>query len=105
MNTFKKVATPLPLNFKLQSFNSPLFYEPTKYRSLVGKLNFLTTRPTEIHYQALIHTLNYVATTAGQGILLKATNNLCFKAFSDSDWGACLDKRRSATCYFVMFGK
>lgn len=45
LNTFKKVATPLHLNFKLQSFNSPLYSEPTKYRSLVGKLNFLTIRP------------------------------------------------------------
>lgn len=71
--TFKKVVTPLPINFKLQSSDSPLFSDTTKYRSLVGKLNFLTnTRPdlsftvqalsqymqspTELHYQALTHT-------------------------------------------------
>ena len=119
---FKKVVTPLPIKFKLQSFDSPLFSGPTKYRSLVGKINFLTnTRydssftvqalsqymqsPTEHHYQALTHTLNYIAAIAGQGILLKATNNLCLQAYSDSDWGACLDTQRSVTGYIVMFGK
>lgn len=42
----KLMATPLPVNRKLQASNSPLYSNPTLYRSLVGKLNFLThTRP------------------------------------------------------------
>ena len=45
-DTFKKVATPLPLNLKLYSNDSPLLNDPTHYRSLIGKLNFLNhTRP------------------------------------------------------------
>ena len=118
---FKRVATPLPLNLKLHANNSPLFHDPTRYRSLVGELNFLTnTRPdlsftvlalsqfmqspTELHFQALTHTLHYVATTYGQGILLQAADTLKLHAYSDSDWGACLDTRRSITGYVILFG-
>ncbi|XP_057522453.1 uncharacterized mitochondrial protein AtMg00810-like [Amaranthus tricolor] len=117
----KPIATPLPLNLKLQTNNSPLFHDPTHYGSLVGKLNFLThTRPDfsytiqalsqlmqnpiELHFQALTHTLNYVASTLGQGILLQSVDNLKLHAYSDSDWGACLDTRRSITGYVILFG-
>lgn len=47
--------------------------------------------PSEAHFQALQHTLNYVHHTAGQGIILHATDHLSLQAFSDSDWGACVD--------------
>lgn len=46
VSTFKHALTPLPLNLKLQKANSPPFSNPQLYRSIVGKLNFLThTRP------------------------------------------------------------
>lgn len=42
----KKVSTPLPLNTKLTASDGDLISKPELYRSLVGKLNFLTnTRP------------------------------------------------------------
>ena len=80
LSSFKKAATPLPVNIKLHATDSPLYSNPTHYRSLVGKLNFLTLNrpdlaftvqtlgqfmqnPTEAHYQALTHTLNYVSST------------------------------------------
>lgn len=104
LETFKKVATPLPINLELYSSDSPLYSDPTKYRSLIGKLNFLThTRPdfpftiqalsqfmqspTILHYSALVHTLNYVATTAGQGIILKVVDSLTLQAGFDLDLG------------------
>ena len=44
--SFKKVVTPLPLHLKLYSYDFPPFSNPTLYRSLIGKLYFLTnTRP------------------------------------------------------------
>lgn len=122
ISTFKTVTTPLPITLKLQqSDHSPPFSDPTYYRSLVGKLNFLThTRPdlsytvqtlsqymqhpTTAHFDALRHTLNYVASTSGQGILLLATDQLSLRAFSDSDWASCLDSRRSVTGYLMLLG-
>lgn len=93
LTLFKRAVTSLTVNFKFQQSYSPPFSDPTSYRSLVGKLNFLThTRldlsnsiqtfsqymqnPTELHFQALTHTLSYVAQTAGQGILLNGFDQL-----------------------------
>ena len=105
ITNFKKVVTPLPINLKLQKDNFPIFHDPPLYRSLAGKLNFLThtcpdlaytvqklsqylQNPTQAHYNALQHTLHYVHSIAGQGILLHAIDRLSLQAFSDFDWGA-----------------
>ncbi|CAO2825118.1 unnamed protein product [Amaranthus hypochondriacus] len=61
--------------------------------------------PTTAHFQALQHTLNYVHSTAGQGILLRATDHLSLQAFSDSDWGSCVDTRHSITGYLLLLGR
>ena len=88
LNEVKQVVTPLPLNTKLFNSDQALFKDPTLYRCLVGNLNFLTnTRPDLTytaqshgqfrksprisHRKALLHTLNYVLSTCGQGIKLK----------------------------------
>lgn len=122
IDTTKSVVTPLPLNLKLRADEGELFSDPEKYRSLVGKLNFLTnTRPDLAftvqhlsqflqnprvpHFQALNHTLQYVASTAGLGITLHATDQLVLQAFTDSDWGACQDSRRSISGYVMLLGK
>ncbi|XP_019105507.2 uncharacterized mitochondrial protein AtMg00810-like [Beta vulgaris subsp. vulgaris] len=117
----KKASTPLPINLKLHADLGDLLDDPSTYRSLVGKLNFLTTsrpdlayavqnlsqfmqNPRTSHHDALLHTLRYVACTASQGIMLKASDNLCLQAFSDSDWAACPDSRQSITGYILLFG-
>lgn len=93
--------------------------DPTLYRSLVGKLNFLThsrpdlsysvqalsqhmQKPTVLHFEALSHT--YLSATLGQGILLFGSDNLTLQAYSDSDWGACPDTRRSIFGFVLLLG-
>ncbi|KAL8154536.1 hypothetical protein AgCh_000052 [Apium graveolens] len=117
-----KSVTPLPINLKLQAEEGEAYADPSHYRCLVGKLNFLThTRPDLSytvqhlsqfmqnpripHYEALMHVMDYIASTAGQGILLKANEQLTLQAFSDSDWGACLDSRRSISGYVLLLGR
>ena len=97
-----------------------IFFQILK-RTLVGKLNYLTnTRPAlsytvqtlsqymhaprTSHWSALQHTLRYLAGTATQGILLKASDKLKLQAFSDADWASCVDTRRSVTGYILLFG-
>ena len=117
----KPVHTPLPLQCKLSTEDPHDFSDPTLYRTLVGKLNFLShTRPDlafatqllsqfmqnpkQSHFDALLHVLQYINTTAGQGILLKGEAHLSLQAFSDSDWASCPFSRRSVTGYLILLG-
>ncbi|XP_017248265.1 uncharacterized mitochondrial protein AtMg00810-like [Daucus carota subsp. sativus] len=117
----KNVVTPLPVNLRLNSSDGDLLPNPEFYRSLVGKLNYLTnTRPDLAftvqslsqfmnaprtpHPAALHHTLRYVAHTVNQGILLNSSNELKLQAFSDADWASCPESRRSITGYILLLG-
>ncbi|XP_056692165.1 uncharacterized mitochondrial protein AtMg00810-like [Spinacia oleracea] len=117
----KSVVTPLSINTKLYADEGLPYDAPEHYRTLVGKLNFLThTRPDLCfavqllsqfmhmpripHVTALQHVLRYVAHTAGQGIILKAADSLTLQAFSDSDWAACPNTRKSITGYVLLLG-
>ncbi|KAL8103627.1 hypothetical protein AgCh_027995 [Apium graveolens] len=110
----RKASTPLPINLKLNASDGDLLPSPESYRSLVGKLNFLTNtrpdlayavqslsqfmqQPRSSHLSALLHTLCYVSHTMGQGILLRADDQIKLQAFSDLDWAACVDSRKSVT--------
>lgn len=122
IDTTKRFVTSLPVNLKLTTTEGDIFEEASLYRCFVGKLIFLThTRPDLAytvqhlsqflyqprlpHYQALVHTFHYVPSTSGKGILLKADEQLTLQAFSDSDWGACMDTRRSIYGYVMLLGK
>ena len=99
---FKHVVTPLALNLKLNNSDGEKLQDASTYRSLVGKLNFLTyTRPDisfivqtlsqfmqdprSTHWQALLHTLNYINSTCGQGIILKGSDKVVLQVYTDSD--------------------
>lgn len=116
-----KATTPLPLTTKISSTDGELISNPELYRSLVGKLNFLTNtrpdlayvvqsliqfmqQPRQSHLVALQHTLRYVNHPIGQGILLRADDHIILQAFSNSDWAACVDSRKSITCYVLLLG-
>ena len=47
---FKRALTPLPLNLKLSCDDGELLPDATPYRSLIGKLNFLTHTRPDISY-------------------------------------------------------
>lgn len=80
----RKASTPLPLNLKLQADLGDLLLAADTYRSLVGKLNFLTTTrpdlayavqslsrfihaPRTSHFASLVHTLRYVSRMEAKG--------------------------------------
>uniref|UniRef100_A0A803PTB2 Uncharacterized protein n=1 Tax=Cannabis sativa TaxID=3483 RepID=A0A803PTB2_CANSA len=120
----KPVTTPMEPNNKLNNESGKLLSNPTQYRSLIGKLIYLTiTRPDisfsvnklsqypqaprEPHLHAAHCILQYLKGTPGQGLFFhaSATEPIHLQAFTDADWGACLDTRRSISGYCVFLGK
>lgn len=106
IDTSHPVCTPLLAHLKLSHDAGSLISTPEVYRSLVGKLNYLTnTRPDlsytvqtlsqyihaprTTHLDALNHTLRYLAGTVQEGILFKASDQLTLQAFSDVGFLRC----------------
>ena len=56
------------------------------------------------HWTTLLHTLNYVFLTFGQGIKLKGQAQLFLLAYSDLDSSSCVDTRKSIIGYIMMLG-
>ena len=86
--------------------------DSTKYRSVVGALQYLTlTRPdlaysvnkvcqflhspTTVHWSAVKRILRYVRYSAGVGLRIKKSESMLVSAFSDADWAGSVDDRRS----------
>ncbi|KAJ4790834.1 Retroelement pol polyprotein-like [Rhynchospora pubera] len=118
----KPAATPLEQNHNLSTLHGESMAEPEKYRRLVGKLIYLTiTRPElsysvhilaqfmqnplSAHYDAALRVLRYLKNSPGQGLLLRADNDLRLYAYCDSDWAACPLTRRSLSGYFILLGR
>lgn len=112
---------PLEANIKLRPNQGVPLPDPSLYRKLVGKLNFLThTRPDlaftvlylsqfmqdprHSHMKAAMHTLRYLLNSPTQGLYLKADSDYSLQAYCDSDWASCPQSRRSISGYFILLG-
>ncbi|XP_070047020.1 uncharacterized mitochondrial protein AtMg00810-like [Nicotiana tomentosiformis] len=115
------IVSPLDMNHKLHSDVGELLPQPESYRSLVGKLNFLThtkpylyfvvqhlsqflQRPRVPHMTAALHVLRYLKGTSNFGVLLNNYVDLSLLASCDSDWAACPESRRSVSGCCIQLG-
>ena len=62
------------------------------------------SKPLESHLVAAKSVLRYLCGTSDYGILYTNTFDVTLSSFSDSDWAANLDDRRSITCYAFSIG-
>lgn len=110
----KPISTPLVPNLHLSIDEGAPVANPEMYRSIVGRLMYLTiTRPDITyavnnlcqyswapkvpHLQPVYRVLQYVKGTVGQGLFYSATVDLTLKGFADADWSTCCDSQRSTT--------
>ena len=115
----KPVSTPMNPRVSLNSDKGVLLDDVTHYRSLIGRLLYLTISrpditfsvnalsqflqaPRDLHLQAVHHLLRYIKGSPGQGLLFPAKSSTQIRGFSDADWGGCLDTRRSVSGYCVF---
>jgi histone deacetylase 1/2 len=117
------VATPLSSSEKITARQGKLLgpEDSTKYRSIVGALQYLTlTRPdisyavnkvcqylhapTTVHLTAAKRILRYVKHTITVGLTFQQSSSMLVSAFSDADWAGDVDDRRSTGGFAVFFG-
>ena len=123
MEKSKAVDTPLAVSEKLSATEGTSLGtdDSTRYRSLVGALQYLTlTRPdisyavnkvcqylhapTTVHWSAVKRILRYIRGTLNMGLKIRKSNSMLVSAFSDADWAGCVDDRRSMGGFAVFLG-
>ena len=122
MMNAKPVTSPMASSPKLHLRSGTTLSDATKYRRLIGSLQYLQfTRldiafavnklsqfmhmPTEDHWQAAKRILRYLAGTPTHGIFFSAHNNMVLRAYSDSDWAGDSDDYVSTNSYIIYLGK
>lgn len=117
----KPTNTPMDLRNQLNANDGEPISNCYQYRRLIGRLLYLTlsrpdisfdvhklsqfiSQPKSTHLRATHHLLRYLKSAPGQGLWFTTYSNFQLKAFSDADWAACPDTRRSVTGYCIFLG-
>ena len=114
MKGCKTSSTPLSTSEKLSLYDGVMLgtEDSTRYRSIIGALQYLTlTRPdisysvnkvcqflhapTSVHWTTVKRILRYLQGTKDHGLKLGKSDSMLVSAFSDADWAGCPDDRRS----------
>lgn len=123
MKACKPVDTPLSISEKLSIHDGEKLgsEDATKYRSIVGALQYLTlTRPdisfsvnkvcqflhtpTTVHWSVVKIILRYIQGSLKIGLRIRKSSTMLVTAFSDVDWADCPDDRRSTGGFAVFVG-
>ncbi|XP_070057865.1 uncharacterized mitochondrial protein AtMg00810-like [Nicotiana tomentosiformis] len=115
------MTSPLDPIVKLKAGEGIILPDPSHYRKLIGKLNFLIgTRPDiaysvqhlsqymqsprDSHLKAAVHVLRYLKGNLSLGIFLSNSGDYRVRAFCDSDWATFPETRKSVSGYIVLLG-
>lgn len=121
MQNAKAVSTPMVSSLKLTINSGTSLSDGTKYRKLVGSLQYLPFtrpdiayavnklsqfmhRPTEDHWQAVKRVLRYLAGIQTHGLFISRSSPLTLHAYSDADWAGDSDDLVSTNAYLVYLG-
>ena len=115
------MPTPLPTQPERTRDQDEAFSNPTYFRSLARKLQYLTLtrpdiqfavnyvcqkmhKPTVSDFQHLKRILRYVKGTVTMGISFNKFTDSILRAYSDSDWDGCKETSRSTGGYCTFLG-
>ncbi|KAK4388518.1 Retrovirus-related Pol polyprotein from transposon RE2 [Sesamum angolense] len=70
----------------------------------VQQLSQFLQRPTDQHWTAALHIVRYLKGSLDTGLFFPASNSFKLFAYTDVDWGSCVDTRRSVTGFCIIFG-
>ncbi|KAK9157462.1 hypothetical protein Scep_004036 [Stephania cephalantha] len=121
MSNAKVAESPAASGKQLCSDSHSLFHDPSLYRSLLGGLQYVVhTRPdiafivnrlssyqqspSTSHWQALKRVLRFLKGTLHLGLSFKPGSKLMLTGYSDADWAANPDDRKSIAGFAVYFG-
>ena len=117
----KPASSPMEPSYPLSESEGSLLLNQGEYRRLIWRLLYLThtrsdisfavhklsqfiSNPREPYMITALRVLRYLKGCLGLGLFFSSNNQIVIKAFSDSDWGTCIDSRRSITGYCVFMG-
>ncbi|KAL5570076.1 hypothetical protein UlMin_026651 [Ulmus minor] len=117
----KPAKTPGVIGKTLSQYDGVPFDDQTKYRSLVGALQYVTlTRPdiafavnkacqfmhnpTTAHWLSAKRILRYLRGTMQQGLRLNPSSHLQIQTYADADYASTPNDRRSSSGYCLFLG-
>ena len=122
MSECKSVCTPVDCNQNLGDFINEENNISFPYREAVGSLMYLSVgtrpdisyavgvvsryleRPNQVHVNAVKRIFKYIKGTANMGIVYKNKDNFDFVGYSDADYAADNETRRSTSGYAFHLG-
>jgi hypothetical protein len=116
----KPLKSPCTSGAKLSKFDGTALIDPTKYRHVVGALQYCTlTRlditfsvnqlcrnmhaPTSVHWTAAKRVLRHLKNYVDHG-LIYMKSSLQLSTYCDSDWAGNPDDRRSTSGFAIFLG-
>lgn len=116
----KPISTPCFVGGKLSKFSSDPHSNPTKYRHIIGALQYCTLKHPDIAYSVnqlcqFLHAPTFFPFIAAKRVLRYLKGTLDFglyytkgsfqlNGFCDSDWVGCPNNRKSTMGYRVYLG-
>nr|KYP45253.1 hypothetical protein KK1_033206 [Cajanus cajan] len=122
MQNAKSIKTPLAPGTKLQSNSTKPFSDLTRYKSIIGALQYCTIKrsdvafvvnnlcqfmhkPLESHWKAIKRVLRYLNSTIEHGLDFYPSSNLDINGYYDSDWASNFSDMTSTSGFCLYLGR
>ena len=117
----KPVSTPMATGHKLSKNDESTKVNQTMYRSMIGKLQHVhsrpdisleigivaifSTNPRENHLMTVKRIMRYLKGIDEFGLYYKRSEKIMLNAYTDADWGRNIDDRKSTSGGALFLGK